>query len=206
MTTSEAKQEVKPVKAPETQYVRSKIENLTDEASLNAYYTLILPKGSKVSSQGTFRHGMTADLFVADVKEFYKALSILEADGGDEPYIEFWSGKTAPVSPANPATPESPMPTNGKKEYPNEFPASRLTAKSDKGKVYFAVEGVEGKFPKFPVTVWPEVLTEAGINADEVPVKGLPLTGWTAVYEKNDKGSPKKVTALKQPDFVNEPA
>lgn len=75
------------------------------------------------------------------------------------------------------------------------FAAEQLTATVDDGKVYWKVKGAN--FQKFGVTVWPEVLEDAGINIDELnPLKPMDLTGWTAVYSIKENGQPKKVIKL----------
>ena len=68
-------------------------------------------------------------------------------------------------------------------------------------KVYLKVIGKNSKFPKFPVTIWPEVVAALGWDVDEMmadfqssfPVN---LDGYDALYVKNDKGNPAKVIAL----------
>lgn len=197
-TTSETKSEKQEAN-------KQQIQNITDTSSFNAFCILELPNGQTVSTQLTFRHGIPEELYFEDFQKWYRILSKISQDGGDKPYARFWDGGKVitPVAPAQAAQPDKP--DNGKKEYPNEFKAGRLTASSDKGKIYFKVEGEEGaKFPKFPVTIWPEVIEKAGINADEIPVKGMALTGWIAVYEKNEKGYPGKVIELRQPDFMKD--
>lgn len=89
---------------------------------------------------------------------------------------------------------------NGTPAREPEIPADALTfkaeviEKSTKGdKTYFKVKGP--KFPEFGVTVWPEVLTEAGFNPDTLG--GVTnLSGYTATYTLNDKGNPHKVVRL----------
>jgi hypothetical protein len=75
------------------------------------------------------------------------------------------------------------------------FAADTLTALVNEGKAYWKVKG--GKFQKFGVTVWPEVLAEAGWSVEELsPMKIYSLAGYTATYVLNDKGKPEKVTSL----------
>lgn len=203
--------EAKPTEIKETR-ATSRVQNLTDTASFNAFCIVKLSNGQSVSTQLTFRHGITEDEYVEDFRAWYRILDKLAADGE---YVEFWNGgKSNPVSPVSSSQPEQPANSNGngKKEYPNEFKAGLLTFEVHTSKTtgervaYYKVEAPKGaKFPKFPVTVWPEVLEAAGIVVNEIdPVKGMELTGWTAVYEKNEKGFPGKVIELRQPDFMKD--
>jgi hypothetical protein len=79
------------------------------------------------------------------------------------------------------------------------FEAEKLAATVNGGKVYWKVSG--GRFSKFGVTIWPEVLNAAcatGMIAcdDELnPMHEYDLTGLTACYVEND-GKPQKVTRL----------
>lgn len=68
-----------------------------------------------------------------------------------------------------------------------------ITIKGDK--TYYKVKG--GKFAKFGVTIWPEVLQAAGFDLDTLA--GITnLTGYTAHYVLNEKGDPNKVIGLEQ--------
>lgn len=79
------------------------------------------------------------------------------------------------------------------------FMAEKLTANVTGGKTYWKVMG--GRFAKYGVTVWPEVLNAAIANGllpgdDELnPMREYDLAGLTACYVEND-GKPQKVTRL----------
>ena len=75
------------------------------------------------------------------------------------------------------------------------FKVTRINLEVSKGKAYHKVAGVEGKFPKWPVTIWPEVLEKAGIDWEDIPTEGLAFEG-TARYVVNDAGNPAKVIEL----------
>ena len=86
----------------------------------------------------------------------------------------------------------------------DEFEAGSLYAekavKDGVEKVYWKVSGVEGNFPKWPVTIWPEVLEAAGFKMDKLEVgKNYPLPGVVAKYKKNEAGNPQKVIELQKP-------
>lgn len=100
----------------------------------------------------------------------------------------------APVpAPSTQATPLSQPPYPASRPAANgsaapagalTFAADTLSVKVEEGKTFFKVKG--GKFSKFGVTVWPEVLEAAGIDPQHIPVAGLSLKGWTAHYTETD--------------------
>jgi hypothetical protein len=63
---------------------------------------------------------------------------------------------------------------------------------------YWKIKGIDGKFPKFAVRVWPEVLEEIGIKVAEISIKKHSLEGYRAFYEANEAGNPKKVIRLEK--------
>ena len=72
------------------------------------------------------------------------------------------------------------------------FEAESLVGSTSEGKTYWKVKG--GKFIKFGVTIWPEVLKAAGFDADILnPAMTYDLTGYTATYLLNaEKSRPEK--------------
>lgn len=77
------------------------------------------------------------------------------------------------------------------------FKAETMTATVDSGKVYWKVKG--GSFQKHGVTIWPEVLEEAGIKPDDLnPLKPVDLSRFVAVCSAKENGQPKKVIRLEQ--------
>ena len=73
------------------------------------------------------------------------------------------------------------------------FQAQRLIGESRKGKDYWKVAG--GRFAKFGVRVWPEVLEAAGIDVDSLDTSQEYELSLTAVYIEED-GKPVKVISL----------
>ncbi len=64
-------------------------------------------------------------------------------------------------------------------------------------KQFFKILG--GMFSKYGVTVWPEVLTTAGIQPTKLEGgKKYNLHGYNAFYVLNDKGKPQKVVRLEK--------
>ena len=75
------------------------------------------------------------------------------------------------------------------------FMAESLVATVHEGKSYFKVRG--GRFSKFGVTIWPEVLEAAGLkNLD--PMKAYDMHGYTAEYVLKEDGKADKVIALRK--------
>ena len=173
--------------------------NLTDLASLNAYGVVTLANGQRVNVQMTMRHGLDADKMAADFTEFVDFLNRLNG-------VEFWDGNKPKPETKTEAAPQEAKKYNdraGTYDDPREFDASLLTVVYDKGKEYYKISGPEGKFPKFPVVVWPEVLDKAGVDREKInPKDGLSLLGWTAKYILNEKGNPGKVIELVKPEFA----
>lgn len=100
------------------------------------------------------------------------------------------NGKTAPAPAANgrakPAAAEA-APTR------LTFQTDRLVGETKSGKTYWKLAG--GKFAKFGVRVWPEVLASVGIDAESLdPDLEYEIT-MTATYEEKD-GKPSRVIAL----------
>ena len=114
------------------------------------------------------------------------------------------NGYKAPVQSHLPPQPQAPppqtvddfpteQPGQDQKEY-DDFTAESLTGTMNNGKVYWKVKG--GRWAKFGVTVWQEVLEAAGFNFDELdPAQTYDLTGYTATAMLED-GKPKKVIKL----------
>lgn len=76
------------------------------------------------------------------------------------------------------------------------FVTEKLDCTITKGKKYFKVKG--GKYNKFGVTVWPEVLASVGISEAKLEAKEYNMPGYTATYIVNADDQPVKVTKLVQ--------
>ena len=75
------------------------------------------------------------------------------------------------------------------------FEAERMVGSTQGDKVYWKVQG--GKFSKYGVTVWPEVLEASGFDPEQLdPAIEYDMQGYTAYYVLNDKGKPDKVVNL----------
>lgn len=100
-------------------------------------------------------------------------------------------GKVAPVAGLTAA---GPLPASHQASDVAElsFPAQALSSSSNAGKSYFKVKG--GRFTKFGVNIWPEVLAAAGLKAEVGPDKSL--EGYTAFYVLKADGKEDKVIRL----------
>jgi hypothetical protein len=75
------------------------------------------------------------------------------------------------------------------------FAAERLEGRVESGKEYWKIKG--GRFGKFGVVAWPEVLAAAGFtNLDARQT--YDLSGWIASYAVKEDGKPDKVTRLQR--------
>lgn len=205
MLPSEAKPEEKPVTKHQTQ-------ELTDLTQFSTPIDVRLGSGRWARVNVTAKHGIPDDRMFEDFKNFYRFLDRVANDGD---YAEFVGDLRAPFplpvhqgdyqtssQASNQTSGETPR-TNGNGQK-NEFACGTLNVEYKNKKAYFNISGAEeGKFPKFPVRVWSEVLEAAGITEDEVdPKEGKSLLGWTAVYKKNDEGKVEKVIELRKPEFA----
>ena len=89
-------------------------------------------------------------------------------------------------------SPGVPPPAAAQHEGPLSFEAESLVGSTSEGKTYWKVRG--GMFKKFGVTIWPEVLTKAGFDMEELnPATPYNLIGYTATYLLNaEKSTPEK--------------
>lgn len=86
-----------------------------------------------------------------------------------------------------------PVQSNGTKT----FAASELSISVNDGKPYFKIKG--GKFTKYGVIIWPEVLEAAGYDVNALdPMQTYNLNGWQAIYSTKEDGKPEKVVELRR--------
>jgi hypothetical protein len=178
--------------------------DITQAVSINTFVPIYID-GEFFKIQVTTRHGSTPEKIFTNFSNHVAALQkIRDAfplptkaqpldnivqppdDFGYIPDIDAPQGVASPQQPTERKT----------------FPAGRVSVEiRDGGKAYYKINAADGqKFPKFPVTVWPEVLAAIGIDANKInpvdPASVPNLTGWIAEYEMNEKGNPRKVTKL----------
>jgi hypothetical protein len=76
------------------------------------------------------------------------------------------------------------------------FITETISVTSANDKKFFKVKG--GKYKKFGVTAWPEVLHSIGMNTENAEAKEYPFPGYKATFVMNDKGQPQKVVKLEK--------
>lgn len=112
----------------------------------------------------------------------------------DQRRAERGEAKGQPLPTGQPLPPIKPAPVAHAPQLLT-FNCTSLGASVNDGKAYWKVKG--GKFEKFGVTVWPEVLEAAGF-IDLDPMQTYSLAGYVATYSAKDDGKPDKVTAINQ--------
>jgi len=110
-----------------------------------------------------------------------------------------------PAAPQPPAsgipntTPTPPPATTGNAHTSQDqsFAADSLIGSILEGKLYWKVKG--GRFSKYGVAIWPEVLKVAGFDVDALdPRQAYGLNGFTAYYAADENGKATKVTRLER--------
>ena len=134
----------------------------------------------------TFRAGLPEDQAVIALSQIRKMIEIFEKGAAGLNWLPIVDGR----SDIN-GTPASRSNTNGTKT----FQARELIGNVNEGKAYWKIKGVP--FTQHGVTIWPEVLEDAGFNLDELnPMDGPRQISFIAHYIENDNGNPKKVVKL----------
>lgn len=107
-----------------------------------------------------------------------------------------WGDNTPQVPSGQLAQPaENPVSGTPLDNNSQVFDAETLSAETKEGKTYWKVKG--GQWTKFGVTVWGEVLMQAGFHSLD-PMKPYDLHGWRATCALNENGKPNKVTRLEK--------
>lgn len=170
-----------------------------EQASTNFYWTWDT-EGQVFNLQTTVRGVLTYEQVQAHIKTAMETMAHVQQLGGVAKQV----GKGADTSKVTTTiTAELPMIGGAPGETETVetevdaivFATEKLSVtESEKGK-YFKVKG--GKYSKFGVTVWPEVLTKVGIDPNKAEVKEYPFVGWQAVCTVKD-GNPHKVIELRK--------
>jgi hypothetical protein len=162
------------------------------QVSVNAFFEAVV-EGETVKFQVTSRYGSTPDKIVKTTEAAIEAYKALRA------------AYPLPERPAFIPAPQEPIHQpiddggNGLPEV-KHFTAERMSVEMKDEKYYYKVIGKP--FTQYGVTVWPEVLEDAGL--DVTPGQPVPnIAGWRADYiealNKNNKMTPQKVTRLLPP-------
>jgi len=137
-------------------------------------------------------------------KDGLPRLALVEKWATDHGYLSFDAyvdqrraerGETS--KPTNGATPPIAKSAPPKAQTGETFQAETMEATVNKGKAYWKIKG--GKFAKFGVTIWPEVLEAAGFNLEELDTgESYSLAGYVASYSLKEDGKPEKVVKLER--------
>lgn len=118
---------------------------------------------------------------------------------GQQPSAPNSAPAPAPQPPANnpPAAPQPAAHTQAASTNGLSFQCDTLAATLADGKTYWKIKG--GRFRKWGINVWPEVLKSAGYDTDTLDVRQpVNMQGWTAYYAEDENGKPTKVTRLER--------
>lgn len=155
--------------------------------------------------QITMRHGVNREV-IAEVMGNRKAFLDLAQKAGWQVNAAKPAPTTAPAAPANghaatpaaaqPATPPPSAVAGGgfASAASESFDAETLEGSVMSGKAYWKVKG--GQFTKFGVTVWPEVLANAGLSVEAGQV--YDVRGWRATFVRKPDGKPDKVIRMEK--------
>jgi hypothetical protein len=185
--------------------VDAHIEN-PDQASTNFYWSYETVNGV-FNLQTTIRGILTPDQIKAHVKSALEANAHIVFLGGTaRGKYESSQGATLPTpTPTdaiitetmnadplwNQSTPAQATETN-----PNVFDTAKLLVTITNGKKYFKVKG--GPWMKYGVTVWDEVLVQAGIPVGKLEGKEYDFINYKAAYSLRADGKPEKVIKLEK--------
>ena len=177
---------------------------IPDQASTNFYWSYETVNGV-FNLQTTIRGVLTSDQIKAHVKSALEANAHIVFLGGTaRGKVE--SGATLPTpTPADAIVTEAmnadPLwnqstPTQATETNPNVFDTAKLLVTITSGKKYYKVKG--GRWMKWGVSVWDEVLVAAGIPVGKLEGKEYDFLGYRATYTLKADGNPEKVIKLEK--------
>ena len=135
---------------------------------------------------------------VSEFKHWLLDHGVLPKPVGQQPQQSQPAAPQPPVSGTTNGT-HTPPPATGNKSAGQEqsFAADSLIGSILEGKLYWKVKG--GRFSKYGVSIWPEVLKAAGYDVDALdPRQVYGLNGFTAYYATDENGKATKVTRLER--------
>jgi hypothetical protein len=179
----------------------TKIDN-PEQASTNFFWTWDT-NGQIFNMQTTVRGVLTFEQVQAHIKTAMEAVAHVQSLGGIAKQIG--RGAEQPVS-KEPLPMVIPPAATAQDSTPKEQPAQpapddlsfvteTISVSITNEKKFFKVKG--GKYSKFGVTAWPEVLHSIGMNTENAEAKEYPFPGYKATYVLKD-GKPSKVTKLEK--------
>ena len=186
-----------------TSTVKSVTIDNPEQASTNFYWTYET-QSQVFNLQTTIRGILSLEQVQAHIKSALEATAHIHSLGGLAKQV----GKNAYETPA--ATLPVPTPVDVIVTEMANVPASEgvVSTQSDfydtekllvtltNGKKYYRVKG--GMWMKYGVTVWDEVLVQAGIPVGKLEGKEYDLKGYKATFIRKADGKPDKVTKLEK--------
>lgn len=186
-----------------------KMDVLPDSASSNFYWTYSLPVSEGQAPQvyhiqSTFRGILSPAEVAAHVAMVQAACTIVTGVGGVAKAV----GAGSSTSYASPAQVPTREPNSQKMEAQAEavglaegeddvFDVDEVRVEDRNGKKFYKVAG--GRWKKYGVTVWDEVLEAAGVKTAQLEGgKTYKMAGWRAFVENTPEGKPHKVVRLEK--------
>jgi hypothetical protein len=180
-----------------------------EQASTNFFWKYLTETG-EFNLQTTIRGILTFEQIQAHINSELAAVAYVVQLGGQAKQVGKQPEKPAeplPQSLPSPITYSAPMPVEPEPIYvPTEeqktdeelvFDAEELKCTTTNNKQYFHITG--GRWKLYGVTVWDEVLVQAGIAPNTLEGgKTYALVGYKAYYIKKADGNPKKVVRLEK--------
>jgi hypothetical protein len=161
------------------------------QVSINGFFDVEIG-GETVKFQVTNRYGATPEKIAKTVKTAIEAFALLRQEYPRQVMQPAPQEPTRqPIDDSGNALPEVLTATAGRLSW--EVHDGRTSYK-----VMDAIFAPGAKGTKYGITVWPEVLKQAGLSVDA----GQPtpnIAGWIVNYICNEKGYPQKVTRLLPP-------
>jgi hypothetical protein len=163
------------------------------QVSVNSFLDVPID-GETVRFQVTNRYGASPEKIVKTVRANIEAYTILR-QAFPRMIVQ------APPQQQPPEPQYQPIDDSGNSVPPvNSFTAEKMIVDMHDGKFFFKVMG--GKFTKYGINVWDEVLKAAGIRFDAANPSAVPnIAGWRADYVEEfvDGKTRRKVTRLLPP-------
>jgi hypothetical protein len=192
-----------------TETITGKVIENPDQASTNFFWTYDA-NGQVFNMQTTVRGVLTFEQVQAHIKTAMEAIAHVQELGGIAKQVgrnavaeEAGKAATIPTVPsmddinaALEGTAAAAAGTTTANTNPLTFETEHLVCEIRNDKQYFKIKG--GMFRAYGVTVWPEVLTQAGIPVAKLEGKEYSIPGYVAEYVLNDKGKPSKVVKLEK--------
>jgi hypothetical protein len=173
-----------------------KIEN-PEQASTNFFWQYETAE-ERFNFQTTIRGILNFEQIQAHIKSALAAAAHIQYLGGVAKGKNI-EGAPLPSIPtvaealASPTPPAALAALEGAEEV---LTSEQLICSMASGKMYYKISG--GRYKKFGVTVWPEVLETTGMKVDKLEAKAYQMPGYRAYYSLTADGKPNKIVRLEK--------